>query len=88
MVYCYLFCDGIVDGLRHLIHEAGQVLIANAWPVHVDGIQEHFAQPPGRDELMGDTPAFDGRWNERVAESVSGREKANGNRRIHRGVVK
>jgi hypothetical protein len=23
-----------------------------------------------------------------VAESVSGREKANGNRRIHRGVVK
>ena len=82
-----LLGHGLVDGLRHLVHETGQVLVAGAALVHVERPQQHLGQTSGADVLMRHAPTFDGRRNERVAEPEGRREERHRQRRVQLGVV-
>lgn len=64
----YLRRDGVVHGLRRLVHHAQQILVDPAGFVQVVRLLEHLAEPPGAEELMVDTPAFHGVGQQRVAE--------------------
>lgn len=64
---------GSIHGLRHLVHQSADVLVAIAALVQVVRLAQHLTQSLGADVFVRRAPSLDGRGQQRVAEAEGGR---------------
>ena len=74
----HLLRNRVIDGLRDLVHESGEVLIANISVVNIERLVDNLAKSSRSDEFVGCAPALESARDERVTETESGGEEFDG----------